>query len=158
MVRVLDEPSSCLRVRQHLGADLGFQHLADFGARKVIPDFNLLRRFDASDPLLHKGRHRGDVDGASCSRLHHSDDAFTPLFIWQTDDGTILNGFVSLEGVLSDKISQPEYLAAQIEIVAQGFGGPLVNHPATLQRHRGIGQCQRQIEIVIDNDDRDFLA
>src|SRR6202795_3987260 len=99
--RVLAEPSSFLSVRQHPGADLGFQHLADFGARKVIPDFNLLGRFDAPDPLLHEGRYRGDIDGASCSRLHHSDNAFAPLLVWQTDDGTILNGFVGLKGVLN---------------------------------------------------------
>src|SRR5712664_4866821 len=95
------EPSSCLPVRQHPGADLGFQHLADFGARKVIPDFNLLGRFDAPDPLLHEGRYRNDIDGASCSRLHHSDNAFAPLVVWQTDDGTILNGFVGLQGILN---------------------------------------------------------
>src|SRR5450755_3390375 len=56
------------------------------------------------------------------------------------------------------RCSQPEHLAAQIEIVPQGPGRPLVNHPAALQRHRGVGQCQRQIEIVIDDDDGDFLA
>src|SRR5437588_3799157 len=94
-------PSSCLPVRQHSGADLGFQHLANFGARKVIPDFNLLGRFDAPDPLLHEGRYCGDIDGASCSRLHHSDNAFAPLLVWQADDGTILNGFVRLKGVLN---------------------------------------------------------
>jgi len=42
----------------------------------------------------------GDIDCASCSRLHHSDNAFAPLLVWQTDDGTILNGFVGLKGVL----------------------------------------------------------
>src|SRR4051812_21697457 len=94
---LLAEPSSCLSVRQHPGSDLGFQHLTNFGARKVIPDFNLLRRFDAPDPLLHEARYRGDIDGASCSRLHHSDNAFAPLLVWQTDDGTILNGFVGLK-------------------------------------------------------------
>src|SRR5450631_1960332 len=56
------------------------------------------------------------------------------------------------------RCSQPVHLAAQIEIVPQGPGRPLVNHPAALQRHRGVGQCQRQIEIVIDDDDGDFLA
>jgi len=56
LLRVLAEPSSCLPVRQHPGTDLGFQHLADFGARKVIPDFNLLGRFDAPESLLHEGR------------------------------------------------------------------------------------------------------
>src|SRR3954464_9554669 len=55
-------------------------------------------------------------------------------------------------------LSQPEHLAAQIEVVAQGLGRPLMNHPAPLQRHRGVGQRQRQIEIVVDNDDGDFLA
>ena len=90
-LRGLAEPSSGLPVGQHPGTDLGFQHLADFGARKVIPDFNLLGRFDAPDPLLHEGRYRGDIDGASCSRLHHSDNAFAPLLVWQADDGTILN-------------------------------------------------------------------
>src|SRR5439155_24249330 len=94
-------PSSCLPVRQDSGADLGFQHLANFGARKVIPDFNLLRRFDAPDPLLHEGRYRGDIDDASCPRLHHSDNAFAPLLVWQSDDSTILNGFVSLKRVLN---------------------------------------------------------
>jgi hypothetical protein len=54
--RVLAELSSCLPVRQHPGANLGFQHLADLGARKVFPDFNLLGCFDAPDPLLHEGR------------------------------------------------------------------------------------------------------
>src|SRR6185503_1067463 len=93
--------SSSYPVRQHPGANLGFQDLADFGAWKVIPDFNLLGRFDAPDPLLHEARYRGDVDGASCSRLHHSDHAFAPLLVWQTDDGTILNGFVGLKGVLN---------------------------------------------------------
>lgn len=34
------------------------------------------------------------------SRLHHGDDSFAPLLIWQTDDGAILNGFVGLQGVL----------------------------------------------------------
>src|SRR6266436_7829247 len=95
------ELPSCLAGRQHSGADLGFQHLADLGARKVIPDFNLFGRFDASNPLLHEGRYRGDIDGASCSRLHHSNNAFAPLVIWQTDDSTILNGFVGLKGVLN---------------------------------------------------------
>src|SRR5260370_28623314 len=99
--RVLAEPSSCLAVRQHPGADLGFQHLADFGARKVIPDFNLLGRFDAPDPLLHEGRYRGDIDGASCSRLHHSDNALAPLLVWQTDHGSILNGFLCLKCILN---------------------------------------------------------
>src|SRR6266481_1415789 len=55
-------------------------------------------------------------------------------------------------------ISQPQHLAAQVEIVPQCPGRSLVNHPAALQRHRGVGQCQRQIEIVIDDDDGDFLA
>src|SRR6185369_12024390 len=48
-----------------------------------------------------EGRYRGDIDGASRSRLHHSDNAFAPLLVWQADDGTILNGFVGLEGVLN---------------------------------------------------------
>src|SRR6266404_2835550 len=65
LLRVLAGPPSCLPVRQHFGADLGFQHLADLGARKVIPDFNLFGGFDAPDPLLHEGRYRGDIDGAS---------------------------------------------------------------------------------------------
>src|SRR5882724_12675180 len=52
--------ASCLTFRQHPGADLGFQHLADFGAWKVIPDFNLLGCFDAPDSLLHEGRYRDD--------------------------------------------------------------------------------------------------
>src|SRR6266436_2248299 len=55
-------------------------------------------------------------------------------------------------------ISQPQHLAAQIEIVPQCPGRPLVDHPAALQRHRGVGQRQRQVEIVIDDDDGDFLA
>src|SRR3984957_20253845 len=55
-------------------------------------------------------------------------------------------------------LSQPEHLAAQIEIVAQRFRRALMNHLAALQRHRGGGQRQRQIEIVIDDDDGDFLA
>src|SRR5262245_39283853 len=93
-------PSSCLPVRQHRRANLGFQHLANFGAWKVIPDFNLLRRFDASHALLHEGRHRGDIDGAPRPRLHHRNNALTPLLVWQTDDSTILNGFVGLKGVL----------------------------------------------------------
>ena len=38
------------------------------------------------------------------------------------------------------------------------LGRPLMDHPAALQRHRGIGQRQRQIEMVIDDDDGDFLA
>src|ERR1700731_2987590 len=101
LLRGLVEPSSCLPVRQHPGADLGFQHLADFGARKVIPNFNLLGRFDAPEPLLHEGRYRGDVDGASCSRLHHSDNAFAPLLVWQTYDGTVRKGFVGREGFLN---------------------------------------------------------
>jgi hypothetical protein len=33
--------------------------------------------------------------------LHHSDNAFAPLLVWQADDGTILNGFVGLKGVLN---------------------------------------------------------
>ena len=37
-------------------------------------------------------------------------------------------------------LSQPEHLAAQVEIVAQVFGRPLVDHPAALQRYRGIRQ------------------
>ena len=41
--------TSYLPVRQHPGADLGFQHLTDPGARKIIPDFDLLWRFDAPD-------------------------------------------------------------------------------------------------------------
>ena len=41
--------TSYLPVRQHPGADLGFQHLTDLGARKIIPDFDLLWRFDAPD-------------------------------------------------------------------------------------------------------------
>src|SRR6476646_3601141 len=98
---VLAEPSSCLPVRQHPGTDLGLQHLADFGAGKVIPYFNLLGRFDAPDLLLHEGRYRGDIDSASSSRLNHSDNTFAPLLVWQTDDGTILNGFVGLKGVLN---------------------------------------------------------
>src|ERR1700732_2110954 len=100
-LRVLAEPSSCLPVRQHPGTDLGFQNLADFGARKVIPNFNLLGRFDAPDPLLHEGRYGGDIDGASCSRLNPSDNAVAPLLVWQTDDGAILNGFVGLKCVLN---------------------------------------------------------
>src|SRR3981189_939379 len=55
-------------------------------------------------------------------------------------------------------LSQPRSLSAQIEILPQCPGWPLVNHPAALQRHRTVGQCQRQIEIVIDDDDGDFLA
>jgi len=45
-----------LPLRQHPGPDLRLEHLADFGAWKFIPDFNLLGRFDASQPLLHKRR------------------------------------------------------------------------------------------------------
>src|SRR3954454_17114499 len=64
----------------------------------------------------------------------------------------------TVRSVFFISLSQPQHLAAQIEIVAQGFGRALVNHPTPLQRHRGIGQCQRQIEIVIDDDDGDFPA
>ena len=53
---------------------------------------------------------------------------------------------------------QPEHLAAQIEIVTQGLGGALIDHLAALQRHRRVGQGQRKVEIVIDDDDGDFLA
>ena len=41
--------SSYLPVRQYPGANLGFQDLTDLGARKIIPDFDLLWRFDAPD-------------------------------------------------------------------------------------------------------------
>src|SRR6478609_5067067 len=54
--------------------------------------------------------------------------------------------------------SQPEYLAAQVEIVTQRPGWALVNDPAAFQRQCGVGQCQRQIKVVIDDDDGDFLA
>jgi hypothetical protein len=93
-------PSSRLPLRQHPRADLRLEHLADFGAWKVIPNFNLFGRFDAPKPLLHERRYRGDIDGMLRSRLHHGDDSFAPLLIWQTDDGAILNGFVGLQGVL----------------------------------------------------------
>src|SRR4051812_27645722 len=64
----------------------------------------------------------------------------------------------TVRSVLFISLSQPEHLAAQIEIVAQGLGRPLMDHPAALQRHRGVRQRQRQIEIVVDDDDGDFLA
>jgi hypothetical protein len=67
LLSVLAEPSSCFPVRQHSGADLGFKHLADFGARKVIPNFNLLGCFDAPDLLLH-----GCADVRVGSRLRRS--------------------------------------------------------------------------------------
>src|SRR3954469_22318058 len=55
-------------------------------------------------------------------------------------------------------LSQPQHLSAQVEIVAQYPGRPLVDHPAALQRHRGVRQRQRQIEVMVDDDDGDFLA
>src|SRR4029077_12343440 len=93
-------PSSRLPLRQHPRPDLRLEHLADFGAWKVIPDFNLLGRFDAPKPLLYERRYCGDIDGTFWSRLHHGDNAFAPLLIRQTDDGAILNSFVCLKGVL----------------------------------------------------------
>ena len=54
--------------------------------------------------------------------------------------------------------SQPKNFPAQIKVVPQGLGGPLMNYPAAFQCHRVVGQCQRQIEMVVDDDDGDFLA
>ena len=33
-----------------------------------------------------------------------------------------------------------------------------MNYPAALQRDRGVGQRQSQIEMGVDDDDGDFLA
>ena len=80
-------PSSRLPLRQHPRPDLRLEHLADLGAWKVIPDFDLLGRFDAPNPLLHERRYRCDIDGTFWSRLHHGDNPFAPLLIRQTKSG-----------------------------------------------------------------------
>jgi hypothetical protein len=53
--------------------------------------------------------------------------------------------------------SKPEHLAAQFEILAQRLRGADMRHLAALQRDRPVRQRQRQIEMVIDDDDRDVL-
>src|SRR6476469_9313344 len=53
-------------------------------------------------------------------------------------------------------LSKPEDVAAQVKVVAQVFGRSLVDHAAALQGHRSIRQRQRQIEMVIDDDDSDL--
>src|SRR4051812_45350468 len=54
--------------------------------------------------------------------------------------------------------SQPEHLSAQVEIVTQRLRGSLMNYPAAFQRHGGIGQRQREVKVMVDDDDGDFLA
>ena len=50
--------------------------------------------------------------------------------------------------------SEPEDLAAQVEIVAQqpGLARPL--DLAALQRHGAVGERQGEVEMVVDDDDR----
>ena len=53
--------------------------------------------------------------------------------------------------------SQPKHLAPQLQIVAQRRRRPRVNDPSSLERDGTIGQRERQIEVMIDDDERDFV-
>jgi hypothetical protein len=54
--------------------------------------------------------------------------------------------------------SQPQDLLAQGEIAQQRLGGSLVRDGAALEHEYPIRQRQHQIEIVLDDHDRDAAA
>src|SRR3954447_4328985 len=60
--------------------------------------------------------------------------------------------------VVISTFSQPQHLSPEVEVVAQRLRRPLMNDPAALERYRGIRQRQRQVEVVVDDDDGDFFA
>src|SRR5262249_35377637 len=54
--------------------------------------------------------------------------------------------------------SQPKDLLAIAEIGEQWLGWSLVQHAAALEDEDTVGQCQHQIEIVLNDHDRQILA
>src|SRR5215207_7684014 len=61
-----------------------------------------------------------------------------------------------LTAVDSGHVSQPQDLPPERKIIAQIPRRPGMDHAAPLQRDRAVGQREREIEIVIDDDDRDL--
>src|SRR5205814_3732926 len=53
--------------------------------------------------------------------------------------------------------SQPQYLFTVFEIGQQRCRWPLMKHRAALQREHTVGQCQHQVEIMLDDHDRHLL-
>src|SRR3954462_776111 len=60
--------------------------------------------------------------------------------------------------VRSGQPSQPQHLAPQSEVVAKVPRRPAVDHAAALERDGAVGKRQRQIEVMVDDDDRDLVA
>jgi hypothetical protein len=54
-------------------------------------------------------------------------------------------------------LSKPEHLPAQVEIVQQRPGRPFVDHGAALEDVGPVGECEHEVEIVLDYDDRDLV-
>src|SRR5215468_2143160 len=54
--------------------------------------------------------------------------------------------------------SKPQHLAAQVQILRQRPRRSDVRHLPALERHGAIRQSEREIEVVIDDQDRDLFA
>src|SRR4051794_12285346 len=52
---------------------------------------------------------------------------------------------------------EPENLLAVVEIRQQRRRRPIMEHRAALQREDAVGQRQHEVEIVLDDQDRDVL-
>src|SRR3954470_14428644 len=55
-------------------------------------------------------------------------------------------------------LSQPQHLPSQRKVVAQILRGPGVDDAAALEGDGAVRQGEREIEVVVDDDDRDLAA
>jgi len=53
---------------------------------------------------------------------------------------------------------QPQHLSAQVQVLRQRLRWAHVRHLPTFERDRAIGERKRQIEVVIDDQDRDLAS
>src|SRR3546814_6739191 len=68
------------------------------------------------------------------------------------------SAWVSLTMASFRSSSQPENLLAVVEVVQEGRGGPLMEHCAMLQREDAVRECQHQVQVVLDDEDRQPAA
>src|ERR1700691_3831228 len=89
-----------LRLVPEAGLHLGFQDLADAGARQVRPDLHLLRGLDAADAGLDEDADLVWGDGVAGTELEDGGDPLAPLVVRQADDRAVEDRGVGEQGLL----------------------------------------------------------